>query len=308
MRLTALVLPLAACGVALAACGSDSSSTSGGGGAASSTSATGSGSTSAVAASTCATGSLTISGSTALQPLAQKAATAYMAKCSGSTITVSGGGSSTGLANAANGQSDIGMSDVPVSNAKSIDASTVTDHQVAIAVFAVIANPKTNVTSLTTQQIQDLFSGKVTNWKDVGGADVPVTLIERKAGSGTRVAFDKDIMGSVAEAANPASTQDSTSLVLQGVQGADGGVSYLSAASASGVTVLSIGSVKPTADTVAGGTYPFFAHEHMYTKGAGSAIAQDFINYMLGAAFQAQAASAGFLPVATTSTQSASDK
>ena len=286
-----------------AACGGSSSGGTAG------TSSSSSSSSSAPAAAACEKGTATASGSTALLPLVQKAAALYQAKCPGSTITVSGGGSSTGLSNVAAGTSDIGDSDVPASDAKTIDASTLTDHQVAIVVFAVIVNPGTHVTNLSLTQVQDIFSGKVTNWKAVGGADVPVTLIERKPGSGTRLTFDKTVMKGTAEAANPASTQDSTQLVVQGVSGAPGGVSYIGAASAGPSAVpVSLDGVKPDASSVKDGTYPFFAHEHMYTKGQGSALARSFIASILSGGFQDQQVTAlGFLPVSTTSRQSLAD-
>lgn len=306
MRIQNLLLPVVAGGVlAVAACGS--SDTSGG---VAGTSSSSSSSTSSAHTYTCATGTATASGSTALQPLVQKAAEAYQAACPGATISVSGGGSSTGLSNVATGTSDIGDSDVPSSNAKGIDTSTLTDHQVAIVVFAVVVNPKTNVTALTTQQVQDLFSGKVTNWKDVGGADLPVTLIERKPGSGTRLSFDKDVMKGTAESQSPASTQDSTQLVVQQVAGNDGGVSYINVASAgTSVTPVTIDGAHPTPADVESGKYGFYSHEHMYTKGDGSAVARSFIDFILSDTFQTtQVGALGFLPVSATSSQSAADK
>jgi phosphate transport system substrate-binding protein len=292
--------------LAMASCGGNSGTASN---SSSSTTSSSSSSSAKVNTYTCATGTATASGSTALLPLAQKAATDYAAKCPGGTITVSGGGSSTGLANVAAGTSDIGNSDVPVTDAPSIDASTVTDHQVAIVAFAIIVNPKTNVTNLTLKQAQDVFSGKVTNWKDVGGADVPVTLIERKPGSGTRLSFDKCVMRGTAESTTPSSTQDSTQLVVQGVTGADGGTSYVGLASVGSTTPLSLDGVKPDASTVKAGTYPFWSHEHMYTKGAGSTLAQSYIDYILTDAFQSgELTTLGFLPLSTTTAQSLADK
>jgi phosphate transport system substrate-binding protein len=298
-----------------AACGSSStsssSSSSSGGAAGTPTPSSSSSSSSSASAVTytCATGTLTLSGSTALQPLAQKAATDYQAKCSGSTITVSGGGSSTGLTNVSNGTSDIGNSDVPVTNAPSIDPSSVTDHQVAVVIFAIIVNPKSGVTNLTAQQVQDVFSGKDTNWSQAGGANVPITLIERKPGSGTRVSFDKTLMNGTPESTTPASTQDSTSLVLQGVQAADGGTSYVNVATAtSGVTAVSIDNISPNASNLTTGAYKFYAHEHMYTKGAGSAIAQDFINFLLTPSYAATITSSGFVAVSSNIGPSLADK
>jgi phosphate transport system substrate-binding protein len=303
MQLRILAVPVLA-GLALVACGSSDSNTTTGN---ATTNAGAAGSTGAPA---CATGAITASGSTALQPLVQKAAEAYQAKCSGATITVSGGGSSTGLSNVAGGQSDIGDSDVPVSNAKSIDPGSVTDHQVAIVVFAVIVNPRAGVTNLTTRQVHDVFAGRITNWSQAGGADVPVSLVERKPGSGTRLSFDKVMMSGDQEAASPASTQDSTQLVLSSVAGAPGGVSYLAASSAdSTVATVSIDGVAPGGDSVKAGTYKFYAHEHMYTKASPSPLAASFIAFMLTSDFQGGTVSRlGFLPVSTTSAQSAADR
>jgi len=303
MQLRSLALPAMA-GLALVACGSTDNNT--GGGAASSSS------TSSSTTAACASGSITASGSTALQPLVAKAATAYQAKCPGATITVSGGGSSVGLSNVAAGVSDVGDSDVPVSNAKSIDATTVKDNQVAVVVFAVIVNPAAGVTNLTTQQVQDVFSGKVTNWKDVGGKDVAITLIERKTGSGTRLSFIKDMLGGTdTESKTPASTQDSTQLVLQGVAGAPGGVSYVGVSSAnSSVTAVSIDGNAPTAANVTSGKYKYFSHEHMYVKATGaSPLASAFIDYILSSDVQnGMVTQLGYLPVSTTTEQSAADQ
>lgn len=301
MHLRFLALPAVA-GLALVACG-------GSGDTSSSTSS--STPTPTATAEACQAGTITASGSTALQPLVAKAATAYQTKCPGATITVSGGGSSVGLSNVASGVSDIGDSDVPVSNAKSIDATTVTDHQVAIVLFAVVVNPQAGVTGLTTSQIQDIFTGKVTNWSSVGGKNVPVSLIERKPGSGTRLSFDKIMMGGQTESTTPASTQDSTQLVLQGVAGAAGGVSYMAASSVdSTVTAVSLDSNAPTADNVKSGKYKYFAHEHMYTKATGaSPLATAFIHFMLTGDFQSTTLTQlGYLPVSTTQEQSAADQ
>jgi len=300
MHLRFLALPAVA-GLALAACGSTDNNSSGTTPAASGT----------PTASACATGTITASGSTALQPLVAKAATLYQAKCPGATITVSGGGSSVGLSNVASGVSDIGDSDVPVTNAKSIDPTTVKDHRVAIVVFAVIVNPATGVTGLSSSQVSDIFTGKVTNWKDVGGKDVPVTLIERKPGSGTRLSFDKIMLGGGAESTTPATTQDSTQLVLTGVAGAPGGVSYIGVSSAnSSVVAVTIDGAHPDQASVTIGTYKLWSHEHMYTKATGaSPLATAFITYMLGTDFQnSTVGQLGYLPVSSTTQESAADK
>lgn len=307
MRLVSFAAPAAAAVLLLSACGSSDTSSSSSGAASSTTSS--STSSASQVTFTCATGAISASGSTALQPLAQAAATAYAAKCPGATITVAGGGSSTGLGNVSHGVSDIGNSDVPVSFAKTVDASTVKDNQVAVVQFAVVVNPKAGITNLTVAQIQQVFSGQVTNWSAVGGANVPITLILRKPGSGTRLTFDTDVMQGVTESATPAATQDSTQLVVQGVQAADGGVSYAAAGSAGSLTLVTIDGTTPSVTDINSGKYPFFAHEHMYTKSSGaSPLAQDFINFMLSKDFQSTVLQQKFLPTSEITVQAKVDK
>ncbi|GAC1337870.1 MAG: phosphate ABC transporter substrate-binding protein PstS family protein [Candidatus Dormibacteria bacterium] len=286
------------------ACGSDNSGSS-----ASSSNAPGSAGSGSAA---CGSGSVTASGSTALLPLVQKAADAYKAKCPGASITVSGGGSSTGLANVASGTSDIGMSDVPAKNAKSIDPASLQDHQVAVVVFAVAVNQAAGVTNLTSTQVKNIFSGKVANWKDVGGANVPVTLYLRKPGSGTRLAFDDIVMKGTAESGSPAGVTDSTQQLLTQLAGAPGGVSYAAASSISpgaGVAAVSVDGHAATADAVKSGSYPIYSHEHMFTKAGGaSPLTTAFIKFILGDFQKNEVTALGFLPVATQSAPSDADR
>lgn len=261
----------------------------------------------------CVGGSVTASGSTALLPLAQKAATDYHAQCGSATITTSGGGSSAGLSNVNSGTSDIGDSDVPASAAPGVNQANLQDHQVAIVVFTVVANNGAGVNNLTTAQVQNIFSGKVNNWSQVGGKNQAITLIERKPGSGTRFVFDKTVMGSVAESSTPAAQEDSTQLVMQAVSSQPGAVSYVGTASmngATGVTGVKLNGVSADGPSVNAGTYPFFSHEHMYTRKspAPPGLATDYINFIMAPGYQSSAVpAAGFLPLSTTSRQSAAD-
>jgi phosphate transport system substrate-binding protein len=260
----------------------------------------------------CVGGSITASGSTALLPLAQKASTDYHAQCAGATITVSGGGSSAGLSNVNGGTSDIGDSDVPATAAPGVTASNLEDHQVAIVVFTIVANTGAGIGNLSTQQAQDIFSGKVNNFSQVGGRNQAVTLIERKPGSGTRYAFDKCVMGSVPESTTPAAQEDSTQLVMQAVSSQPGAVSYVSTASLTGaanVTAVKLNGATPDGPSVASGAYPFFSHEHMYTRRspAPPPLANDYIGFIMAPGYQSSSLPAGFLPLSTTPRQSAAD-
>jgi phosphate transport system substrate-binding protein len=133
----------------------------------------------AAGAVNCVTGSITASGSTALQPLADAAGKAYQAACPNATIQVQGGGSGTGLTQVLQGAVQIGDSDVTAeSKLQPADAATLVDHQVASQGWIMVNNPDvTGVTNLTTDQAKQIWTGAITNWKDVGGPDMPLVVM-----------------------------------------------------------------------------------------------------------------------------------
>lgn len=291
--------------LALAACG-DSTSSSSSGAASQPPVAT----PTPVAA--CATGTLNIDGSSAIKALVQKAADEYQAKCPGATITVAASNSSTGVTKASSGAVDIGDSDIPATLVQGVDPTTLSDNLVAIVNFAVVVNPQAKVTNLTSQQIRDIFSGKTTNYKDVGGADLPIAVFERTAGSGTRFTFDKDIMQGADETSSPAQVINTTQTVVTAMQGAPGAISYLTASSvtqASGLVALSIDGNGATGPNIAAGKYPFFSHEHMFTKPNPALLVLSFIQYIKSAAFQnGSLVTLLYLPLTTTTNLAAVDK
>ncbi len=265
------------------------------------------------AVATCATGSISTDGSSAIKALIQKAADEYQAKCPGSTITVAATNSSTGVTKAAAGTVDIGDSDIPATLVQGVDASTLVDHPVAIVLFAVVVNSGAGVTNLTLAQIQSIFSGQTTNWSQVGGANLPIAVFERTPGSGTRFTFDKDIMQGTNEMSNPAQTVNTTQTLVTAMSSpsAAGAITYMTASSvtpSSGLVTLKIGGVTGSASTVADGSYPFFSHEHCFTKTAPSLLTLSFLQYVQSSAFQTGSLTAlHYLPLSTTTRQAAVD-
>lgn len=264
------------------------------------------------AVAACASGSIAADGSSAIKALVQKAADEYQANCPGATITVAATNSSTGVTKAASGAVDIGDSDVPAGLVQGVDASTIVDHPIAIVLFAVAVTPAAGVTKLTSQQIRDIFSGATTNWSQVGGANLPIAVFERKAGSGTRLTFDKDMMQGTNETSNPAQVIDTTQTVVQSMSTTPGAVAYLSnssVTSSSGLVAVSIDGQAPTAANVAAGSYPFFSHEHCFTKAQPSLLVLSFLQYIQGAAFQSGSLTTlKYLPLSTTTRLAAVDK
>lgn len=246
---------------------------------------------------TCVSGSITAAGSTALAPLVTAVAKDYQGKCSSASITVNLGGSGVGLTSVESGSVQIGNSDV----FKKTGQDDLVDHQVAVVIFTVIVNSKvTGVTNLTTAQIQGIYSGKITNWKQVGGPNLNIVVVSRPTTSGTRATFQSYVLGGPETISGPASlTTDSTGTVVQNVQQTNGAVGYvaLGPAQKSGLTMLSIDGNAPTATLVEPNTYKFWNIEHMYTKGPASGLSQALIDYMLSDQGKQEATTLAFIAI-----------
>lgn len=223
---------------------------------------------------------ITIVGSTALQPLVEKAANEFDQKYQGN-ITVQGGGSGTGLSQVQEGAVQIGNSDVFASQQNGIRANELVDHKVAVAGIAPIVNRGVNVKNVTMKQLREIFTGKITNWKQLGGKDQEIVVINRSKGSGTRVTFESDVM----KGAEPMSAQEqeSNGTVQQIVSNTPGAISYISFSylRSQGIKPLMIDGVKPTSKNVETNKWKIWSYEHMYTKGKPTGKTKKFLQFML---------------------------
>lgn len=243
-------------------------------------------------------GSVTASGSSALLPLAQAAAEDFMDKNPDCSIAVNGGGSGNGLKQVADGSVDIGNSDVFAD--EKLDASVaagLVDHKVCAITMAAVVNKSLGVSDLTTQQLTDIFTGKVTNWKDVGGPDLDIMLVTRPTSSGTRALFKTWALKGVEEASNSALETDDSGTLMETVEKNKGAIGYVALSylvdndKAQGVA---IDGVAPTLENTYNGTYPVWGYEHMYTKGDGSEAAQAFIKFMMSDEFASRLENMGY--------------
>ena len=229
---------------------------------------------------------ITVVGSSAMQLLAEQAGNDYRLSHPDSNIVVQGGGSGTGLSQVQAGAVEIGTSDVFAETQKGIDAKKLQNHLVAVVGIVPIVNKSAGVKNLTRQQLSDIFTGKITNWKQVGGKNQNITVINRSKGSGPRGTFE----GLILNGKKPiqAQEQDSNGTVRKIVSSTPGTISYISFpyANDENIQKLSIDGIKPTNKNVVTNRWHLWSYEHMYTKGKPNKNVQKFIDYMLGSKVQ----------------------
>ncbi len=249
MKKSVLIAAAAVSLFALAACGQKSSGTS----------------TSSSSSSTAKAEKITVAGSTALQPLVEANVESFTQENTNLQITVQGGGSGLGLSQVSSGAIQIGNSDLFAEEKDASLAEKVKDHKVAVVGFAPIVNKDIKVDGLTSAQLKDIFSGKVTNWKEVGGQDQAITVINRAEGSGTRFNFEKYGLDNTKVV--KASEQDSSGAVVQMVSQTPGAISYVAFSNIKDtVKALELDGVKPTEKNVATNDWKIWSYEHMYTE------------------------------------------
>ena len=224
---------------------------------------------------------VTVGGSTAMKPLVEQVSLDYMKKYPEDIIMVQGGGSGVGLAQVVAGSFQIGNSDIFAEEKSGIDASKITGNKVAVVGFAPIVNRNLDLSNVTQDQLIDIFTGKVKNWKEVGGPDQEITVIGRTAGSGTRVNFDNLALNGAREIDGP--TQDASGSVVQLVGQTPGAISYVSFPyiHKPGIKPLNLDGVEPTDKNVTTNKWKIWSYEHMYTNNKNENFVENrFISYV----------------------------
>ena len=241
---------------------------------------------------------VTLSGSTTVQPLAEKLAEAFMTENTGLQIDVQGGGSSVGVKAAGQGTSDIGMASREIKESELAEFPNLKIFVIARDGIAIVAHPDVPVSDLTVEQVRDIFSGKITNWKDFGGDDQNIIVVSREEGSGTRAAFEEMVMGEDALIAASAILQASNGAIRTTVSTTPYSIAYLSFGYLDDtVKSISIDGIAATEPNAADGSYPIVRPLNMLTNGEPAGMVKAFLDFILSEAGQKLVVEDGYIPV-----------
>jgi phosphate transport system substrate-binding protein len=232
---------------------------------------------------------ITIVGSTSVQPVAEQLATEYMKSHPNVKVTVQGGGSSVGIKSAQDGTANIGTSS---KNLKANESEGLTQWQIGLDGIAIVVNNENNLTGLTMDQVKGIFTGEITNWKEVGGPDAEINVVIREEGSGTRdavqeIVLGKDSSGNKVAFVSDAIVQSSTEAVQQAVAQDPNAIGFISFASVSDTKALQIDGVTPSEDTVLDGTYKIQRPFLFLVKGDLTGAVKEFVDWVNGSDGQA---------------------
>ncbi len=253
-----------------------------------------------------------IKGSDTMVNLGQSWAEEFMHQHPEVSIAVTGGGSGTGIAAILSGTCDIAQSSrdiTPEEKAKAEKAGRpLAETQVAYDGIAVIVHPANPITQLTTDQLADIFSGKITNWKDVGGKDASILVLSRERNSGTHLFFLEHIVrrGNAKgpeEFAASALMMPSSQAIVQEVQGSENGIGYVGLGYVSEeIKVLTVGKtaagpfITPTVESVQSNEYAIARPLFFLTHGAPEGDLKSFVDFVLSPEGQEIVSTLDFVP------------
>lgn len=248
-------------------------------------------------ATTDLSGSISMVGSTSMEKLANALSEAFMEEYPDVTVTAEFVGSGAGIEAVTNGTADIGNSSRSLKDEEKV--AGVVENVVAIDGIAVCVDPANEVADLTKEQLTNIYNGTVTNWKEVGGADEPIIVIGREAGSGTRGAFEELV--DLVDGCKYANELDSTGAVIAKVASTPGAIGYASLdALDDSVKALSLEGVEATAENIKAGNYFLSRPFVMATKGEISEqndLVQAWFDFVLGDEGQQVASEVGLITV-----------
>lgn len=223
-------------------------------------------------------GSIQVAGSTSVQPLSEELAREFMNDNPKIRINVAGGGSGAGIKSAQSGAADIGTSSRELKS----EEKNVKEILVAKDGIAVVVSAKTPLEELTMEQVKKVFSGEISNWKDLGGPDNPITVIIREDGSGTRGAFQEIVLGKEGEFTDKAIIQNSTGALRTAVAGNPDAIGFISLGALNDdVKALKIDGVEISKENILNNSYKLSRPFLYLTKDEPQGIVKSFIDFVL---------------------------
>lgn len=246
--------------------------------------------------------SMTIDGSTTVLPIVQKAAETYMNEHSDVNISVQGTGSGNGIASLIDGTTDIADSsrDITQDEIDRAKANGVNPYETAIAhdAISIVVNPDNTIDALTVDQVKSIFTGQITNWKEVNGPDMPIIVVTRDSSSGTYGSFLELALGKGANITDKAIVQASNQTVKNTVATTKGSIGYIGLGYVdSSVKAISYDGVMPTKESAVNHTYKLARELYMYTNGQPTGAVKDFIDFVLSPEGQNIVEEEGFVKI-----------
>lgn len=249
---------------------------------------------------------ITVKGSDTMVILAQKWAEIYMKKNSNVSIQVTGGGSGVGISALINGATDVATASRPMKKSE-VDKLKQRYNTLGVEIpcakdgITVYLHESNKVSELSLKQLSDIFSGRITNWKQVGGANAEIKLYGRENSSGTYVYFKDNVVKG--DYANTCQTLPGTAAVVNAVKKDKNGIGYGGAAYAAGVKHCKVKkndqsqAYEPNPETIKKGVYPISRYLYMYTRNRPTGVMKQYIDWILSPEGQKVVTEVGYFPV-----------
>jgi len=248
-----------------------------------------------------AASTVVIKGSTTVLPIAQVALEAYMKAHPGVNISLSGGGSGEGIKALIDRSTDIANSSREIKEKETASAKakgvSPMEHVVAIDAIVPIVNPRNKVNGLTRDQLSQIYQGKIRNWNEVGGDNIPIVVVSRDSSSGTYESWGHLVLNG-AKVTPKAQLQASSGAVVQTVSKNRYAIGYIGLGYLNrSVKGVSVNGIQASVQTVLAKSYPIARPLYMYTDGQPKGEVAGFINYVLSPAGQKLVEKEGFVPI-----------
>lgn len=244
---------------------------------------------------------LVIQGSTTVFPISVATAEAFMRENAGTEISVRGGGSGGGVRALVEGGRIIAQSSREMRHSEKMSMRAAgrepVEHTIGLDGMAIIVHPRNQVKNLTMKQVRDIYAGRITDWREVGGSPGRIVIVSRDIGSGTFASFVDIVMEK--EAIHPGAIfQASSGAVVEAVAGSPAAIGYVGMGFLDERTrAVAVNGVLPEREAVVSGEYPISRPMFFYTAGSPQGLAKRYIDFVLSPAGQKIVAQQGFIPV-----------